>query len=627
MSGKTGPKKRKAVPVTPTAVRPATLDRLDGYLAKRSKLVLASIVVLSDLLRIGYFFELNAGPCIWQHRWTQSDMNFFDHWAGQIAAGDWLCQHVDPPVHQWHELVAQEYYQHHPQELEEARRAEAAGGASPARSLWNRWAGENRFYQDPAYPYLVALTYKICPDVRCVFAWQMLAGVFTNVLVYLVARRLFGHAAGALAGLTACLYAPLLHMELLLLRETLVVLAALAMVYVCDLARQRASFRWWAVAGLVMGISVVLKAHFGLFVLGSAGLLVLEYFRRRRVLLRCAGGLALGVALGMAPLAARNVAVGVSPLETATSAQAAFALWNGYEPDAGVVWRPHAAERVMEETGGRGSVIWATLRTHPGLGSVIEMLAARFAKGWHWYELSDSANLYYYALHSTVLHLMPFTFFALAPVSIVGLALVLRQARKCAFLYLQVLANLAVLTLFFPVGRFRLPMAAALIPFGALAIVRLAGWLGARRYGPAVLVLAAVVLVGLWTGRPLPDSEHEIREADFRVPYDVYYKAAIEQEINNGDWRRAADQAGELIRCRPDWLDAVGPGRPPRTAEESSMVDWFIQLHRMCAQIYQHAGRAEDAQTQQRSADRLSESLKPVAPGYFSGAATTRQVR
>jgi hypothetical protein len=592
------------------------MRRVNDWLARRRLWVIAAIVAVSALLRVGYFLQLNDGPCIRQHRWNQSDMGFFDLWARQIAAGDLLCEHVDPPIHQWHKELADDYFQRHPAELAELQRAEAAGGPAPERVLWNRWAGGKRFYQDPLYPYLVAATYAtVGDDVRWVFAWQMLVGVLTNVLIYLLARRLFGDGPAVLAAPIACFYSPILNSELVLLRATLVTFAAVGMVYLADVARSRATFAWWLAAGLAMGLSVILKAHFALFVILAGGVLVAEYFRKRKTLARCAAGLVLGAAIGASPLVVRNLAVGVAPFATATSARPAFALWNGYEPNTGVSWRPQAASRIMERVGGHDSVVWPTLRTHPGVGSLVELTARRFAAAWNWYELPDSANLYYYFMHSSVLRWMPFTFFLLAPISIVGMFLAARQARGCAFLYLQVFVNLAVLSLFFPVGRFRLPMAAALIPFAGLAVWRVSVYLASRRFGLAAAVLAAMVALGFWTGRPVPAGKHAIRLADFTVPYDIYYKARIERAVADDDWPTAAFEASRLISFRPRWLDEIGPGHPPAPGEDTRTARWFMDLHRMCGQIFLRAKWNVEARANLSRADELAAALAPRAAG------------
>ena len=59
---------------------------------------------------------------------------------------------------------------------------------SPEHKLWDDWYGQKRFHQEPLYPYLVAATYRLWgDDVRHVFAWQLLLGWETNVLIYLLA--------------------------------------------------------------------------------------------------------------------------------------------------------------------------------------------------------------------------------------------------------------------------------------------------------------------------------------------------------------------------------------------------------------------------------------------------------
>jgi len=50
--------------------------------------VLFFIVALT--IRIGFYVETLSTPVDYAHEWRESDMNFFDHWATQIAKGDWF---------------------------------------------------------------------------------------------------------------------------------------------------------------------------------------------------------------------------------------------------------------------------------------------------------------------------------------------------------------------------------------------------------------------------------------------------------------------------------------------------------------------------------------------------------
>jgi hypothetical protein len=235
---------------------PATLlvpeRRSKGWWAGQTPLILAAVLVVSVAVRIVYYVEISGSPLRLQHQWDQTDMSYYDAWARDIAAGDWLSRNIAAPLHGWHHEIAEDHFrrqpaelarfqpaaagtvdqffgQHpeansaleelieargkqyvaeHPQETKSLRERVAACGL-----LWEEWLGRKRFYQEPLYPYLVALTYKVAGfDVRYVFAWQLLLGVLNNVLIYFVARRYFGATAAAVAALLAALCSPLLYL-------------------------------------------------------------------------------------------------------------------------------------------------------------------------------------------------------------------------------------------------------------------------------------------------------------------------------------------------------------------------------------------------------------------------------
>jgi hypothetical protein len=133
---------------------------LEAWLTDHRRLVLAIIIAASILVRIPYFIELNHSPCVWQHRWSQTDMNFFDLWARDIAGGDWLTDKVLHPWHEWHKAIAAEYFRLHP-EAASSLTQDGRSGRTPddaARALWERWWGGKAYHQEPLYPYLIALT-------------------------------------------------------------------------------------------------------------------------------------------------------------------------------------------------------------------------------------------------------------------------------------------------------------------------------------------------------------------------------------------------------------------------------------------------------------------------------------
>lgn len=117
------------------------------------------------------------------------------------------------------------------------------------------------FYQAPLYSFFLALIYRIFGHgylfPRLI---QGAIGAFSCVMVALIGKRLFGKREGLLAGCIAALYGPLLHFEGELLRPVLIIFLALAMV-LCILSWSEDRPIWAAIAGLLMGLSVITREN------------------------------------------------------------------------------------------------------------------------------------------------------------------------------------------------------------------------------------------------------------------------------------------------------------------------------------------------------------------------------
>jgi len=590
---------------------PGFLSDASRWLESHRRLVLAVLVAAALLLRLGCFLELNQGPCLWQHLWDQIDMNFFDFWARDIAAGDWLSNKSLHPHHIWHQQVAEAYFRLHPDAAAALGKATLADGApaDAARVLWDRWYGGKTFHQEPLYPYLVALTYwALGPDVRWVFLWQLLLGAAGVVLVYLLARRYFGELAGAVAGLLAVLCGPLLFFEMILLRESLTTFMWLSLVYLGGLALARGSWRWWGLTGLACGLAVVLRMNFILYWLGLGGLL---WYRQRaapRVLRRSLAALLGGLVFCLLPVVARNVAVGAPPLSLQSVGAITFICANAedYHPDSefGFFISKHSLS-IMEHSGGR---FWPaaveTLKTHPNLWTYLKQLWGKFAMVWHWYEVPSNENFYYYRLHSDVLRYLPITFSLLAPLSLVGLALAAGRRLPCGPLYLAVACNLVTLLSSYVISRYRLPLLALLLPFAALALVQTSEWLLARRWALSAAAVAALVALSLWTMRPLSADQPLIRPEDYMVDFLIFDpsgRRAVEQD----DWPQVAEVLKRSLQFEPPAVREMGKWRLPRGEGELKLASWYAVVHSQYAQVLQKVGREKEFQEQEQRALEL----------------------
>ena len=594
---------------------------LDRWLARRRGAVLAVILAVSAAERAVYFREIQAGPLLWQHLWTQTDMSYYDAWARQIVAGDGLSRRVEPPLHFWHQKIAVDYFHEHPQDPLAPPAGRGTVDISNVRALWNRWCGGGRFYQDPLYPYLLALTYRIAgPDVRAAFLWQLAAGVLGNILLWLLARDAFGDSVAAVTALLALLYAPTLFYEMILLRDSLVVCAGLALAFLAGRQMARGTPRGWLVLGLACGVAVSLKSHFAVFAAGVAAAAFLRGRVRPRTRRPAVGLLVLGTALGLAPLMARNVAVGLPPLVPATNGTVTFILANA--ADAGTTdWGIGHAAAILAASGNRSwPAVAATLRTHASPAGWLRLWGRRFAAAWYWFEAPNNENFYYYRLYAPVLRVLPLTFTVVAPLALVGLALAWPARRRCLALYLLVGVSLAVVVGTFVLSRYRVALAAGLLPFAALTLVCVGRWLAGRSLGRAAAAAAAVAGIAVFTARDRPAGTTRVRVSDVLAAYQTYYLPRAKEAEARGDFAASAAVFRESLLHEPPEVRRLGPGRPPRGGGEMALSSLLSRIHSGYADRLRAAGDSAPAAREDERSRELS--VAPPAPGRADESAT-----
>ena len=93
------------------------------------------------------------------------------------------------------------------------------------------WIGESAFFQDPLYAYFLGVLYALVGQrFLVVVVVQGLLGALVSPLLYLAARRWFGRAPAAAAGLLAAFYLPAIYYDALILKTWMTLfLVALAM--------------------------------------------------------------------------------------------------------------------------------------------------------------------------------------------------------------------------------------------------------------------------------------------------------------------------------------------------------------------------------------------------------------
>ena len=392
-----------------------------------------------------------------------------------------------------------------------------------------------------------------------------------------------------------------MHYELLLLRDSTITFAGLAVVWVTDRAIRSRRWYWFAALGAALGLATLLKSTFALLAVVIAAGTLVKVRARRRDLAVAACAATAGFALAIAPLAIRNMELGVSPVALAGSGALTFAASNDVEaPAGGGFFVPDRLGDLLAKTGpSLAPAVAETLRAHSA-SSLFSLVWHKLDSVWRWYEIPNNVNFYYLRLHAPVLGWMPVTFFVLGPLSLVGLVIAARRAREAWPLYSLVACHLAALTAFFVLGRLRVAMLAALIPF---ASVTLASLVNARRR--AVIAAAAVLALALWTGRPLPPGQPLIGTTDWLTPFLAKYQFQVNDALQAQDDAATTRAYLEFLRYEPDLSKNERAGDALASGSDREVARTFGQIHVVCAGLLREGGRVEEAQQHSAKAASL----------------------
>lgn len=406
---------------------------------------------------------------------------------------------------------------------------------------WAFWAARQPQLppQAPLYPALLALLAILVGSAPAwIRAVQVAAGLATIAGVFLVARRRFGEAAGALAAFGAALYAPWIFFEATVLRTTGLVLFFVAVVVALDHlpappgeaeGSDRKGRRGRLAplgVGALFGLAALFQEQFLLLWFGST--LWLAKDRRDAARWVMAGGSAVLLPLVLwASLAAGRPVV--------STASAPFNL---------LVANLHDAGGQVPATTPTYDALRSTATRSPGsridlVGRLAQDVAAHpsdFARlvarkiGYlvRPVEIPDNVNYDLGRRENPALRWMPFDYPTLLPLALAGLALA--GWRKVPAAPLLTLGALYALTLvaFVPLSRLRQPLALLVIVFAAAGATQLWQRLRAR---PALAILAALALLVLGVALR-PESQRAIRPTDWQMAGAAWENEGVDRRAH-----------------------------------------------------------------------------------------------
>ena len=529
-------------------------------------------------------------------------MSVYLAWARKIREGDWLSRSDVKPYHSWQQYIARTVHDF-------SRPAEPFD-EQVGRRMWSHWLGEENFYEDPFYPYFLAGVGALFhEEVGVVYLIQALLGIASVALVMCLAQLLFDSTVALLAGLLAALFGPLVFYEALLLRSVFNTFTGLLTVILATLALEappRRRLCFWL--GVVCGLSFLVQSTAFVFTVAVLVMLAVRFRRDRRAVWSALWPLVLGFLIAVAPLIARNVAVGARPFGPAAIGPISFINQNAVdaEPAAGGLLSRYAADIMNRTDGHFWPAVVETLKTHPGPGSWLYLWARKLVAFWRWYEIPNNANYYYYCLYARAVCAAGFTFKSIGPLAAVGLLLALRRGWVGVPALVYVATGMATSMLFLTLSRLRLPYACALIPFAAFTVVSFVRFLQTRRFIPAAAVLAGVVLAAMVLWKPLPPTRSAIWPADYGVGNEIVLRLA-QQKAAADDIAGAIRLVEGQLKTEPDTLRLLEP--TTNTAKipllDAEICGSFAPLHQLAAQLYAARQDRQRAAEQARRAQIL----------------------
>lgn len=423
-------------------------------------LSLLAIFGLAAGMRIAYALASRQSP-FFSH--LDLDSLFYDKWARQIAAGDWI--------------------------------------------------GNEVFFMGPLYPYFLAVVYKIAgPGLLTVKIIQGVLGAVTAGLTFLLAREIFGKVAGLLAGFMAALYVPFIFYDSSILFPVLATLLNTAMLYFLYRGVVRGGGADYLIAGLLAGLSAAGNASVLAFGPLAVSFILLHGKAPLSRRMRKAALFVLGAALIVTPVTIRNAVVGKDFVPLTSNAGLNLYIGNS-ERSTGAyvkpleldVYKDPEGKAIAEAAMGRDlkpsevSAYWRNralgyIKSHPG--AFASNLLRKEFYFWSVYEVPQIEHLPFEKRYSWLLRIPSPSFGMICPLGILGMILALRKRRETWLLALFMLAYSTTIVAFFVVARYRLPMVPALMVFAAYTVWWWIEGLAGRRYRD--LVLSLVVLAALY---------------------------------------------------------------------------------------------------------------------------------
>jgi 4-amino-4-deoxy-L-arabinose transferase-like glycosyltransferase len=583
----------------------ARLNKLENWLGKNTLYVAIILFIAALAPRVSYFQEMKDAPVKVFVNWDQGDLEFFNSWAKVIASGNWLSDTILHPYHSWHDDFAKGTFRTYPEtaakyyaaHTDQDNQIDTLGAR---RNLINDLYNKKVFHQEPLYPYLIAITYKIFgEDPNWVYVWQMALGILAILLIYWTGYRLFGALSGLLAAIAVLLSGPVMVFELVLLRTSVTVFFTALLLYLFVRVLDKPDWRNLVFWGLASGLALTCQSYLILFLVAAWIWLAWSWRERRVFAAQRLAGFSAALLLVMTPVFYRNIKVGAPIGSLASNAAMTYIPLNSSQslPLESFYFHEPTAIKIIHETNGRmGATMRACLATFNNYEDFWRLYRQKIEGVFMTHEMHSNVNYYFYKEFSPMLKAMPALYFLLAPLGIAGIFLGAWRHRKRFFpVLLMTLVSIAPMIIGGSLSRYRAALCLPLALAAAYLVIELTKMIANKQWKWAAPLLIFCALSYQLTSSLPSKILFPYIPADFTILYRDYYVQRLQSFEKDGDFEKHNRLTKEFLGYIPDYFFRVKIDDPISNGNDAECSKLVIRYLTMYAATSERLGRNEEA--------------------------------
>jgi len=384
------------------------------------------------------------------------------------------------------------------------------------------WTGKGVFYGMPFYPYFLGVVdFLFGHFLFAARLTQILIGSVNCLLLYWLAKRVFGNAVGMIAFLACAFFQLFIFYDNMIISTPLIVFSYLVILNLIFSLDKKPTVLKMCLIGISIGISCLMAANILMFV----PILILWIFfwlfkTDRKKAVGYSSVFLIAVSLAILPVTLRNYLVSKDFVLITAHGGLNFYLGNNPLADGANVNLPFLS------SGSKDMIIDSVAFAERSVGR--DLKASEISKFWFnkgtefikdnpakffglvfrklrlflmGYEMSDIFLVSFYASHMPLIKFfgyLPFKFSLIFPLGILGIIISVGEVRKRRFLsvcYLFLASYVFGTMLFLVHTRYKLPIVPIMLMFSAYLVVYLFENIKKGKYNSIIIYIVSLIIL------------------------------------------------------------------------------------------------------------------------------------